>query len=94
MPSYPVMAQVDLHLAKWIVRKHKRGSLVRAFEWLQRIRHDCPTLFAHWGLAYGSTTRAVSRTAPWEVASPDTSINIHQCYFVYFIYLIIVIIFI
>ncbi len=52
MPSYPVMAQVDLHLAKWIVRKHKRGSLVRAFEWLQRIRHDCPTLFAHWGLAY------------------------------------------
>ncbi|MDM4038640.1 group II intron maturase-specific domain-containing protein [Escherichia coli] len=28
---YPVMAQVDLHLAKWIARKHKRvrGSLVR-----------------------------------------------------------------
>lgn len=51
---YPVMAQVDLHLAKWIARKHKRarGSLVRAFEWLRRIRHDCPTLFAHWCLAY------------------------------------------
>ncbi len=48
------MAQVDLHLAKWIARKHKRarGSLVRAFEWLRRIRHDCPTLFAHWCLAY------------------------------------------
>ena len=53
---YPVMAQVDLHLAKWIVRKHKRArrSLVRAFEWLRRIRRDCPSLFAHWRLAYES----------------------------------------
>jgi hypothetical protein len=50
---YPVLAQVDLHLAKWIARKHKRvrGSLTRAFEWLRRIRRDCPSLFAHWGLA-------------------------------------------
>ncbi|MFM5429252.1 hypothetical protein ACET8G_20725 [Aeromonas veronii] len=50
------MAQVDLHLAKWIVRKHKRArrSLARAFEWLQRIRRDSPKLFAHWCLAYES----------------------------------------
>lgn len=53
---YPVMEQVDLHLAKWIVRKHKRArrSLARAFEWLRRIRRDCPTMFVHWGLAYES----------------------------------------
>lgn len=51
---YPVMEQVDLHLAKWIVRKHKRArrSLARAFEWLRRIRRDCPALFVHWRLAY------------------------------------------
>ena len=50
---YPVMAQVDLHLAKWIARKHKRvrRSLTRAFAWLRRIRRDCPSLFAHWHLA-------------------------------------------
>ena len=53
---YPVMAQVDLHLAKWIVRKHKRArrSLARAFEWLRRIRRGCPVLFVHWRLAYES----------------------------------------
>lgn len=53
---YPVMALVDLHLAKWIVRKHKRArrSLTRAFEWLRRIRRDSPKLFAHWCLAYES----------------------------------------
>jgi hypothetical protein len=53
---YPVMAQVDLHLAKWIVRKHKRArrSLARAFEWLRRIRRDCPSLLEHWRLAYES----------------------------------------
>lgn len=53
---YPVMAQVDLHLAKWITRKHKRArrSLVRAFQWLRRIRRDCPRLFVHWRLAYES----------------------------------------
>lgn len=51
---YPVMAQVDLHLAKWITRKHKRArrSLARAFEWLRRIRRNCPSLFVHWHLAY------------------------------------------
>jgi len=50
---YPVLAQVDLHLAKWIARKHKRArrSLTRAFAWLRRIRRDCPSLFAHWRLA-------------------------------------------
>ena len=53
---YPVMARVDLHLAKWIARKHKRvrRSLTRAFEWLRRIRRDCPGLFVHWSLAYAS----------------------------------------
>lgn len=51
---YPVMEHVDLHLAKWLVRKHKRArrSLARAFEWLRRIRRDCPALFVHWRLAY------------------------------------------
>lgn len=53
---YPVMVQVDLHLAKWIVRKHKRArrSLERAFEWLRRIRRENPSLFAHWSLGYAS----------------------------------------
>ncbi|EKG7896022.1 hypothetical protein O4I91_004335 [Salmonella enterica] len=50
------MAQVDLHLAKWIVRKHKRArrSLERAFEWLRRIRRENPSLFARWSLGYAS----------------------------------------
>lgn len=53
---YPVMAQVDLHLAKWIARKHKRtrGNLSRACQWLRRIRRECPMLFVHWRLAYRS----------------------------------------
>jgi RNA-directed DNA polymerase len=51
-----VMKQVDLHLAKWIVRKHKRvhGSLAQAFDWLRRIRRSVPGLFAHWDLDYQS----------------------------------------
>ncbi|WP_415641161.1 group II intron maturase-specific domain-containing protein [Serratia ureilytica] len=51
---YPAMAQVDLHLTKWIARKHKRirGSLSRACQWLRRIRRECPMLFVHWRLAY------------------------------------------
>lgn len=53
---YPVMAHVDLHLSKWIARKHKRtrGSLSRACQWLRRIRRECPMLFVHWRLAYRS----------------------------------------
>ena len=53
---YSVMAQIDLHLAKWIARKHKRvrRSLTRAFEWLRQIRRDYPSLFLHWQLAYES----------------------------------------
>ena len=49
----PVMAHVDLHLAKWIARKHKRvrRSLWRAFEWLRRIRRGRPDLFVHWRIA-------------------------------------------
>jgi len=52
----PVMAHIDLHLAKWIARKHKRvrRSLRRAFEWLRRIRCDSCSLFVHWRLAYAS----------------------------------------
>jgi RNA-directed DNA polymerase len=51
-----VMKQVDLHLAKWIARKHKRvhGSLAQAFDWLRRIRRSVPGLFAHWDLDYQS----------------------------------------
>jgi group II intron reverse transcriptase/maturase len=50
---FPVVAQVDLHLAKWIANKHKRvrGSLAQAFDWLRRIRRTCPGLFVHWRLA-------------------------------------------
>jgi len=53
---YPVMAQVDLHQAKWIERKHKgvRRSLKRAFVWLRRIRRESSWLFAHWRLTYES----------------------------------------
>jgi len=60
---YPVMAHVDLHLAKWIARKHKRArrSQTRAFDWLRRIRRDHPRMFVHWRLATtnDSMTRAV-----------------------------------
>jgi group II intron reverse transcriptase/maturase len=51
-----VLKQVDLHLAKWIARKHKRvhGSLAQAFDWLRRIRRTEPGLFAHWHLDYRS----------------------------------------
>ncbi|CBJ49604.1 group II intron reverse transcriptase/maturase [Ralstonia solanacearum] len=51
-----VLSHIDLHLAKWIARKHKRvrKSLVRAYEWLRRIRGECPELFAHWRMAYRS----------------------------------------
>lgn len=53
---FPVMAYVDLHLAKWIARKHKRvrRSQARAFEWLRRIRRSRPGMFMHWGLAHQS----------------------------------------
>lgn len=53
---YPVMAHIDLHLAKWIAHKHKRvrKSLRRAFEWLRRIRRSRPDLFVHWRMAYRS----------------------------------------
>ncbi len=52
----PVMAHIDLHLAKWIARKHKRvrRSLWRAYEWLRRIRRSRPDLFVHWRMAYRS----------------------------------------
>jgi len=51
-----VVAQVDLHLAKWIVHKHKRvrGNLAKAYEWLRRIRRTKPGSFAHWDLDYQS----------------------------------------
>ena len=51
-----VVQQVDLHLAKWVVHKHKRvrGSLAKAYEWLRRIRRTKPGLFAHWDLGYQS----------------------------------------
>jgi group II intron reverse transcriptase/maturase len=47
-----VMEQIDLHLVKWIVRKHKRvrGSPAKAYEWLRRIQQAKPGLFAHWNL--------------------------------------------
>ena len=51
-----VVAQVDLHLAKWIVHKHNRvrGNLAKAYEWLRRIRRTKPGSFAHWDLDYQS----------------------------------------
>ncbi len=47
-----VMEQIDLHLVKWIVRKHKRvhGSQAKAYEWLRRIQQAKSGLFAHWDL--------------------------------------------
>jgi hypothetical protein len=50
------MQQVELHLAKWISRKHKRvrASLAKAYEWLRQIRRTNPGLFAHWSLNYQS----------------------------------------
>ncbi|MBB6582866.1 group II intron reverse transcriptase/maturase [Ralstonia solanacearum] len=53
---FSVMTHIDLHLAKWIVRKHKRvrRNLWRAHEWLRRIRRGCPDLFVHWRMTYRS----------------------------------------
>lgn len=47
-----VAKHVNLHLAKWVTRKYKRvhGSLVQAYEWLDRIRSGKPSLFAHWAI--------------------------------------------
>lgn len=52
----PVMAHVDLHLAKWVAHKYKRvrRSLWRAFDWLRWIRRASPGLFVHWRRAYSS----------------------------------------
>ncbi|EHR8284191.1 RNA-directed DNA polymerase [Escherichia coli] len=43
---------INLHLAKWVARKCKRvhGSLIQAYEWLDKIRSDTPSLFAHWAI--------------------------------------------
>lgn len=66
---YTVMAKIDLHLAKWIISKHKRvrGRMSRAVEWLKRIRKNAPRMFVHWHIAHvldpwqtnSSATRAV-----------------------------------
>jgi group II intron reverse transcriptase/maturase len=51
---YPVLAYIDLNLLKWA--KHKlnrlRRSLRRATNWLERVRHRQPGLFAHWRFAH------------------------------------------
>ncbi|PHM53543.1 group II intron reverse transcriptase/maturase [Xenorhabdus hominickii] len=45
-----VAKHINLHLAKWVIRKYKRvhDSLAQAYEWLDRIRSAKPSLFAHW----------------------------------------------
>ena len=52
---YPTLRRIDVILARWAHRKFKslRRHRRRARQWLERIAHRQPKLFAHWRLLYG-----------------------------------------
>ena len=52
---YPTLLHIDRKLARWATRKFKRlrRHRRRAEQWLRRIAHRQPGLFAHWRLLYG-----------------------------------------
>ena len=45
--------RINDHLVRWAMQKFKRlrGRYARAFDWLVRVHHHQPALFAHWQLA-------------------------------------------
>ena len=45
--------RINEHLVRWAMQKFKRlrGRYARAFDWLVRVHHYQPDLFAHWQLA-------------------------------------------
>ena len=45
--------RINDHLVRWAMQKFKRfrGRYARAFDWLVRVHHHRPALFAHWQLA-------------------------------------------
>ena len=53
----PVWRNMNLFLARWLMRKHKRlaGHKTRAAEMLRRMAQRQPGKFVHWSLAYQST---------------------------------------
>ena len=59
---YPTLRHIDRILARWAHRKFKslRRHRRRTQQWLARIAHRQPALFAHWGLlqGYGRTMGA------------------------------------
>ena len=46
----PVADHLDRLIVRWAMRKHKRlrGHKTRAFAWLDRVKRERPSLFAHW----------------------------------------------
>ena len=52
---YPALLHIDRKLARWATRKFKRlrRHRRRAEQWLRRVAHRQPGLFAHWRLLYG-----------------------------------------
>jgi len=55
----PTLDCLDRRLAKWASRKYKRlrGRNRRARNWLQRMKREQPTLFAHWGRLHAKAGR-------------------------------------
>lgn len=53
-----VLRHLDLVLAIWAKRRYKRfkGSLRRAFKWLERVAERDKSLFVHWTLGMDTTT--------------------------------------
>jgi RNA-directed DNA polymerase len=51
---YPTLKCLDRRLIMWATRKYKRlrNHRRRAAQWLNRIAHKQPWLFAHWRLLY------------------------------------------
>lgn len=47
---YSELSQVNLHLARWVMRKYKRfkNKMMAALRWLGTIAKSDPTLFVHW----------------------------------------------
>ncbi len=44
------LSQVNLHLARWVMRKYKRfkNKMMAALRWLGTIAKSDPALFVHW----------------------------------------------
>ena len=51
---YTIARQLDIHLAKWAMRKYKRlrGRVRQAHQWVRSIKAREPGMFAHWHMLY------------------------------------------